>query len=185
MKIETDRLILRKLKASDWSDIMEGAGDYEVSKWTMNIPYPYSKRDAESFIKSTRKSWGASDYLFCLELKSEKKVIGMMGVENINAFNGTAVTGSWITRKYWRQGFITEAKIAINDFAFDTLKLRRLNSDAIVSNAASNATQLKVGYKLEGMKRKAGRSRASGKIHDLNIYGLLKEDWKKTRAKLI
>lgn len=80
---------------------------------------------------------------------------------------------------------MTEVKIAINDFAFNKLKLRRLNSIVFVENKASNATQLKMGYKLEGTLRKAGRSRASGKIHDENVYGLLKEDWKNVRVKII
>ena len=79
---------------------------------------------------------------------------------------------------------MTEAKIAVNDFAFNKLKLRKLNSDVFTENKASNATQLKMGYRLEGTRRKAARSKASGKIHDENIYGLLKEDWKKVRGKL-
>jgi RimJ/RimL family protein N-acetyltransferase len=54
-----------------------------------------------------------------------------------------------------------------------------------LDNKASNATQQKVGYKHEGVKRKAARSRGSGKIHDLNLYGLLKEDWKKARIRCL
>ena len=184
MKIETERLTIRKLKLSDWPDIVEGVGDLEVSKWTTNIPHPYSRVDAELFIRNTIKNWGKTSYSFCLELRSERKVIGMMSLENILNINGTGVTGSWINKKYWRQGFITEAKIAVNDFAFDTLKLRRLNSSAMVSNKASNATQLKVGYIHEGMQRKGCRSKATGKVHDINMYGLLKEDWKIARKKL-
>ncbi len=42
-----------------------------------------------------------------------------------------------------------------------------------------------MGYKLEGMQRKGIRSKATGKIHDVNMYGLLKKDWKKVRIELI
>jgi len=120
-----------------------------------------------------------------IELKTEKKVIGAIGIHRIDYFSGVGTTGSWINKKYWRNGFMTEAKIAVNDFAFNKLKLRKLNSDVFVENKASNATQNKMGYKLEGTRRKNERSKASGKIHDENIYGLLKEDWKKVRGKLI
>ena len=41
-----------------------------------------------------------------------------------------------------------------------------------------------MGYKLEGVQRKKIKTQATGKIHDLNIYGLLKEDWKKVRGRL-
>lgn len=125
------------------------------------------------------------DIIFCIELKSEKKVIGSIGLHKINAFNGTATTGSWINKKYWRQGYISEAKVAVNDFAFNTLKMRRLNSVILKSNNASNATQKKMGYRLEGVQRKAIKNKTTGKIYDTNLYGLLKEDWMKARKKLI
>lgn len=184
MKLETPRLILRKPKKSDWKDILEGAGDYAVSKMTKHIPYPYCKADAIWFIKKSIKDWAKTGYTFMIELKEENKVIGVMGLRSLNQFNGTASTGSWINKKYWRKGYITEAKIAANDFAFNKLKLRRLNSTVNTGNDASNATQKKMGYVFEGIQRKAAKSMASGKIHDLNIYGLLKQDWEKARKKL-
>ena len=184
MKIETERLILRKPKLSDWKDIVEGAGEYDVAKHTKNIPYPYSRADAEWFIKHSLKTWGDATYSFMIELKAEKKVIGVMGLRNVNPANGTASTGSWINKKYWRNGYITEAKIAVNDFAFDVLQLRRLNSTVNTNNKASNATQKKVGYVLEGMQRKGSKSKATGKITDLNMHGLLKADWKKAKKRL-
>lgn len=78
---------------------------------------------------------------------------------------------------------MTEAKIAVNDFAFNKLKLRRLNSQVYKENKASNATQKKMGYRLEGTQRKKEKTLSTGKIHDVNIYGLLKEDWSKARKK--
>jgi ribosomal-protein-alanine N-acetyltransferase len=187
MELETKRLILRKPKMNDWKDIVEGVGEYDVAKMLVRVPYPYKKKDAEDFIKRRIKKWkqkNLDDYLFFIELKSEKKIIGAVGVHRIDKFFRTGTTGFWINKKYWRNGYMTEAKIAINDFAFNKLKLRRLNSSVFKENKASNRTQLKMGYKLEGMKRKCAKSKASGKIHDENIYGLLKEDWGKIRPKL-
>jgi RimJ/RimL family protein N-acetyltransferase len=188
MKLETKRLILRKPKKSDWKDLVEGVGEMAVAKNIVPILHPYKKKDAIEFLNKTIKKWNnkkQDDYLFFIELKSEKKVIGAIGLHKVDRFNGTAETGSWINKKYQKRGYITEAKITVNDFAFNKLKLRRLNSPVFRDNKASNATQKKMGYKLEGTQRKESRSRATGKIHDTNIYGLLKEDWKKIRPKLI
>jgi RimJ/RimL family protein N-acetyltransferase len=151
----------------------------------MKIPHPYTRADAEWYINDSIKNWAKSGYAFVVELKEEKKLIGVMALSGIDFFNGTATTGSRINKKYWRKGYITEAKIAINDFAFDTLKLRRLTSTVNTRNKASIATQQKVGYVFEGIQRKASRSKATGKIYDLNLYGLLKEDWKAAKKKLI
>ncbi len=188
MKLETKRLILRKPRKSDWEDLVEGLSPLDVSKSMLSVPHPYNKKDAEIFIKKTIKNWNKKNqdnYVFFIELKSEKKVIGAMGLHKVNIFSGITETGSWINKKYWRNGYITEAKIRVNDFAFNKLKLRRLNSPVFTDNQASNATQKKMGYKLEGMQRKGIRSKATGKIHDVNMYGLLKKDWKKVRIELI
>jgi RimJ/RimL family protein N-acetyltransferase len=185
MQLETKRLILKKPRMSNWKDIVEGIGDYDVSKMLSSVPYPYKKKDAIEWINKFTKEWGNKSCPFLIELKSEKKVIGAIGIHKIDKFSGIGTTGSWINQKYWRMGYMTEAKIAVNDFAFNKLKLRRLNSDVFVGNKASNKTQIKMGYKLEGMQRKSKKSKASGKIHDVNMYGLLKEDWKKIRAKLV
>jgi len=188
MKLETKRLILRKPKMSDADDIAEGIGNYDVAKMLMKVPYPYTKKNAEDFIKKRIQKWkekDLDDYLFMIELKSEKKVIGAIGVHRIDFFNGVGTTGSWINKKYWRNGYMTEAKIVVNDFVFSKLKLRRIESNIFIENKASGATQKKMGYKFEGMKRKCAKSKASGKIHDENIWGLLKEDWVKARKKLV
>ena len=57
IKLKTKRLILRKPKISDWKDIVEGIGDLEVSRTMGSISYPYTKKDAEGWIKyATKKS---------------------------------------------------------------------------------------------------------------------------------
>lgn len=185
MQLETKRLILRKPKLSDWKDIAEGIGNYDVSKMLTNVPYPYGKSDAIKWIAKSIKEWGKKSYPFFIELKSEKKVIGCMDIHHIDNQFKIGSTGSWINKKYWRNGYITEAKIVANDFAFNKLKLKRLNSNIFSDNLASNATQQKMGYKFEGKRRKCVGSKASGKIHDENMYGLLKEDWKIARKKIV
>lgn len=187
MELKTKRLILRKPKLNDWKDLVEGIGEYDVAKMLVKVPHPYSRKDAEVYIRKVIKRWKKkdnNDYSFFIELKSEKKVIGAITIRIIDPISKVGETGSWINKKYWRNGYMTETKIAVNDFAFNKLKLKRLESPVFKDNKASNATQLKMGYKLEGMRRKSKISLASGKTHDENIYGLLKQEWKERRKKL-
>lgn len=188
MQLETKRLILRKHKKGDWKDLVEGIGNYDVAKMLATVPYPYTKKDAEEYIQKRNKKWKekpVTDYDFAIELKSEKKLIGAIGLHKINFFHGVGTTGSWINKKYWRNGYNTEAKIAINDFAFNKLGLRRIESGAFPNNKASNAVQLYIGYKFEGIKRHNIKCLATGKINSENMYGLMKEEWKKKRPILI
>src|SRR3989339_394111 len=129
--LRTERLILREPKLSDWKDLVEGIGNFEVAKHLVGPPYPYKKKDAEWWIKKKikeAKEKEKTSYTFFIELKSAKKLIGVIDLMKIDRVNGLSETGSWINRKYQRRGYITEAKIAVNEFAFNKLKLRRLES---------------------------------------------------------
>jgi [ribosomal protein S5]-alanine N-acetyltransferase len=185
MRIETERLILREPKMSDWKDLVEGLNNLNMSKNLTPIPYPYTKKLAIDYLKKcTGDKSKNKDYKFYIELKNEKKVIGAIDLLHVNKFQGTAETGSWINEKYQKKGYITEAKIAANEFAFNILKLRKLFSPVFTTNEASNATQKRMGYKLEGTLKKHSKCLATGEIHDNNMYGLLKEDWKKVLPKI-
>lgn len=187
MKLETKRLILRKPRMIDWKDNLEGLNDIKVSKSLANVPFPYSKGDAKSWIKKCIKEWDKKDksnYRFFIELKPEKKVIGAIDILHFKKNHKICETGSWVSRRYWRKGYIMEAKIAVNEFAFNGLKVRKMETGAYKDNKASNAVQIAMGYKFEGCKRKHHISKSTGKIQDENFYGLLKEDWKKKLPKL-
>ncbi len=170
---------------SDWKDIMEGAGDLNISRRTLTIPHPYKKSHAIKWLKESIKKWDSKKaYAFLIELKEERKIIGTIGLMHINLDSRTAETGSWINKKYQKKGYITEAKIAANNFAFNKLKLRKLNSSVFSDNKASNNVQRKVGYKLEGIRKKHLITSLTKEIKDENLYGLFKEDWKKKLPKL-
>jgi ribosomal-protein-alanine N-acetyltransferase len=188
MQLETKRLILRRPKLSDWKNILEGIKDLEVAKNLATVPHPYKKKDAISFIKRNIKKWKKrkkDGYTFVIELKSEKKVIGVTSIVGISYEDRKATTGSWINKKYWRRGYILEAKIPILDFAFNKLKLRKIETAAFVSNNASNSMSQKLGFKKEGTKRKTIICKANGKIYDEKIYGLLKEEWINIRPRVV
>jgi hypothetical protein len=67
MKLETERLILREPKISDWKDIVEGLSDVEIAKNLIKVKYPYTKRDAlENIISKNGKRKKRKIILFIL-----------------------------------------------------------------------------------------------------------------------
>lgn len=183
IKLETKRLVLREWNKKDVEDLIEGLNNIEVSKWLAFVPYPYTAMDAEKWIEfcneNAKKGERRSSYDFAIELKSEKKVIGGVSLDKINKFQGTAGGGIWINAKYQTQGYGTEAFGKRIDFAFNNLKLRRLENGFFEGNSSSFKMQEKFGYKIEGMRRKAFICMANGEIMDEYITGLLKDEWKK------
>lgn len=180
MKLKTKRLILRNLKKGDEKDILENVNDLEVSRYLAVVPYPYTLDDAKWFVNHcSEKSRESPRKNYDFGVEFEGKIMGVISLSKVDLTNGVATFGLWLGKKYWRKGFMSEAAEALFDFAFDKLKLRRINSGAYVKNSASVNLHQKLGFVKEGLRRKGHIAKSTGKIHDEIIFGLLREDWKR------
>jgi ribosomal-protein-alanine N-acetyltransferase len=184
MKIETKRLILREWKKSDAKDLTAILNNIKVSKWLIMVPYPYTRKNAHRDILDSikrRKQKNRENYNLAIELKKEKKLIGEAELVTVDKFQGKAEVDSWLGEKYWKNGYAKEALEAILKFSFDKLKLRRVEARRFEDNFRSKKLLEKFGFKKEGIKRKAAKSKADGKIKDEIIYSLLKEEWNRIK----
>ncbi len=57
--LKTERLLLRRFRADDASEVRKLAGNENVSKMTLNIPFPYKPGMAEEWISSHHENWVA------------------------------------------------------------------------------------------------------------------------------
>lgn len=182
MKLKTERLILRNPVINDVEDLVEGLNDIQISESLGFIPHPYTKKDALEWIeknldRENEKEGLRKEYDFAIELKSEKKLVGVVMLDSVDYFHGSARIGYWVNKNYWEQGIVTEANRKVLNFAFNKLNLRRVHLSAYVESEASNRVAKKLGFTLEGTLRQSHRTKATGKIHDTNTYGLLREEF--------
>src|SRR5690554_2974462 len=91
---------------------------------------------------------------FCVELKSNHKVIGGMSISAISKLNGTSGGGIWINENFHGKGYGREAFAEKIRFSFEELGLRKLENGFFDGNEASKSLQEKFGYKIEGKRRK-------------------------------
>jgi len=173
MRIVTERLILRPPILSDAGDIVENVNNLRVSRYLARVPYPYTKKDARIFIKLAKK-----EPQFGIILKSSGKLIGAIGLMNVNDFIKRADIGYWLGEKYWGQGLGTEALHALVKYSFKKLKLVRLQAGAAVENKASAKLLKKAGFTKEGLRRQSMRAKSTCKWHDTYHFGLLRSDVK-------
>src|SRR5690554_3346666 len=92
MKLETDRLIIRNWQEQDIGDLMEGLNNFNISKWLAAVPYPYLEENAVQWLKYCLKNDmenNKNGFEFCIELKSNHKVIGGISISAISKLNGT------------------------------------------------------------------------------------------------
>lgn len=73
-----------------------------------------------------------------------------------NVRRGVASTGTlgyWVAERYAGQGYATQAVEALCRYAFETLKLHRIEAACVPDNAASRTVLLRAGFELEGRAR--------------------------------
>jgi RimJ/RimL family protein N-acetyltransferase len=116
MELYTQRLILRQYTKDDKETLIKLLNDKEVSKWTERIPFPYTEKHANWWIDKGSKT----RYVFAVTSNKNSALIG-----NVN-ITAKGEIGCWIGRKYWKQGFATEAISRMKKFGFEELKLGKI-----------------------------------------------------------
>lgn len=154
-----------------------------MSRWLTGVPHPYSEENAKSWLdrckRLSEQGPERSGFEFAIELKSERKVIGGVSLIRIHRFHGTAGGGLWLNARYHGQGYGTEAFSERTRFAFEDLGLRRLDNGCFVGNDASFKLQQRLGFKVEGERKKAFRCMADGQLKDECVVALLRDEWEK------
>jgi len=183
-KVQSERLILRKMKLSDAKRVQYLAGDIQIYKTTLTIPHPYEDGVAESWIKRHQENYQKRRALvFAIEIKNSKIVIGAISLM-FERFNKCEV-GYWIGKEYWNQGYCSEACTALIDFAFTNLELNKIVGKHLAINGASGKVMKKCGMKKEG--ELLDDVIKDSRYHDVFIWGIRYEDWlnnKKTSNKI-
>ncbi len=149
--IETDRLILREIRTTDTDSMFELDSDPEVHKYIDNAPVTSKKQIKEviSYIKKQYRDNGIGRWV--VVRKADNKFIGWAGLkienENINGHGKHIDLGFRIMKKYWGNGYATEAAQAWIDYAFNTMKVATVCALVEKANSASINVLEKIGMK--------------------------------------
>lgn len=92
----------------------------------------------------------------------------------------SAELGYVLTKAAWGHGYATEAARAVLTWAYATLPLNRVQSEADTRNPASARVLEKLGFVLEGTLRED--CVVDGVTSDSWVYGLLRRDWEAAGA---
>ncbi len=163
---------LRPVSRADIPTLLRWVNDPEVRDFVLGT-FPWTEKMEEDWFDKLGKD--ESKVTLVIETK-EGKAIGTMGIHNINWVSRTGTTGAMIGEKdCWGQGYGTDAKLVLLQYAFDTLNLFRIRSDVIGFNDRSVRYSLRCGYKVEGTRPKDIFKR--GQYWDRIELGVFREDW--------
>jgi ribosomal-protein-alanine N-acetyltransferase len=181
IRIESENLILRPLRMTDyaaWSELRRQSRDF-LTPWEPTWPRNALSRSAfRSRVRRNnyeiRQDLG---YSLVLIRRSDKALLGGITLSNIR--RGVAQTGTlgyWIGQPYARQGYMTEALMAVIGYAAQQLRLHRLEAACLPTNVPSQRLLAKCGFVEEG--RADGYLRINGVWHDHLLFGLVLDSWR-------
>ena len=175
--LETERLILRRMKPSDLADVFDYAKRSEVSEFLLWYPHDelaFTRRYLK--IVDTKYKRGEF-YDWAVVNKADGKVIGTAGFTRFDIFNNTGEIGYVLNSEYWGRGLAAEASRAVITFGFEVLGLRRIEAKYMIENTSSRRVAEKCGMSEEGILRESVY--AKGKYVDVAVASILSDEYKK------
>ena len=171
MNLYSDNLILRLFAIDDAKRVRELAGDYDIAKTTLHIPYPYPEDAAETWIKRTHEAAEkGSLYAFAVVRELDSELLGAISLGIVPEYK-RAELAYWMGKPYWGHGYTTEAASRLVKFGFEELDLNRIYAFAFSTNPASSRVMQKIGMTYEGTLVQHVRKR--DEYYDLVAYGIL------------
>ena len=175
----TPRLILRPFQLADAADMFEYSSDSANLEFIF-LPHRSIEETclslANNFMKSPLGKWA-------IELKDEKKMIGVLHFIKISEKNHSAEVGYVLNKAYWRQGLLTEALRTLTELSFEEFGLKSLELLIDVENVASKRVAEKSGYQL--IKVFKAKNQYTGIIRKFEKYELNVLSWDRMTEYLV
>ncbi len=173
-----ERIILRDQNADDLDAMHQWLGDPETSRflsWATRSKEETLLQLAEGIREQSKAD--RQKYYLTMVLKGEGTVIGDAGLEvkGRGPGGGEGEIGYFLMKRYWGQGYATEAARLIVDYGFSHLGLHRIIATCLAANAASEHVMQKCGMVKEGVLRRSDFR--LGEWQDRLIYSILREEW--------
>jgi ribosomal-protein-serine acetyltransferase len=103
------------------------------------------------------------------------EIAGSLGVVHFNREHRRCELGYWLRQDLQGRGIMAKALSGFIEFLFKNKAQNRLEILVIPKNERSRAVAMRLGFQSDGVMRKA--LQLYGSFHDVEIFGLLKEDW--------
>lgn len=180
--LETTRLQLREIVASDAPALFKIHSDAETMQWFGVDPITELAEAVK--IASLFASWFAANtgFRWGLERRDDGRLLGTCGLFRWNKSWHNCVIGFELARDCHGHGYMREAVDAIVEYGFEEMALNRIQAETHPDNVASSGLVTRIGFKFEGVHRK--QAFWGNQFHDLNCYALLQEEWSQGQSKV-
>lgn len=163
--IESNRLLVREWSESDATDLFE-------VKQKSNYFIDYLKFSTVHDSLDAIKIWKEYQEMYPVILKETGKLIGVVGLVDINRYKGYRELEVHICDKYNDVGYVTEAHKLILDYGFNELELLVAFAYCGCDEEILKQAMIKTGFVYEGTLRRFGRD-----MSDRMRYSIIKDEY--------
>lgn len=178
MILETPRLILRDYESNDLSDYFKLKSCNKVWDNSTFIPIN-TENQAKEMLELLIDNRNNGNYAFmALYEKDTNEFIGEAGIISYNPYANRCAVGYNLLPKYWNKGYATEVTKELIKFAFESLKVERIEALVILNNTPSCKVLEKSGMVLEGILRNFNRCESG--YRNVGYYAMISSDYFKS-----
>jgi ribosomal-protein-alanine N-acetyltransferase len=134
--LTTGRLTLRQLAITDEQEIFSLRSDSEINQY-LDRPLSTSLDDARNFINKVNENIGKNDSLYwAITLTDNNILVGTICLFGFDQF-GNCEIGYELLTKFQGQGIMKEAAKKVIEYAFNTIKVQKMEAFLHRDNQAS------------------------------------------------
>ncbi len=175
VKLETERLILRRLTLEDADQMYENwANDDRVTEfltWPTHKDKEITKKVLGMWVKEYENE---NFYQWGIELKETGELIGTISAVNTIDNVKTVEIGYCIGYNYWGKGYVPEALRELMNFFNKEVGYKRIEGTHCIENPKSGRVFEKCGFEFEGILRKRTKDK-NGIMCDVKMYSFIFE----------
>jgi len=160
VELHTKNLIIKKPSEKHLKSLIKELNNWNISKWLIEVPYPYTVDDAKYWVKKSKQD----QYSFNIYLKN--KLIGGLSLSNQRE-NSKWELGYWIGEEYWGNGYAIEACENLISYFFSNTNNSIIYASHMKDNIKSKKIIIKLGFNLISSGKKFSISR-NEMVEDLN-----------------
>jgi ribosomal-protein-serine acetyltransferase len=146
-----------------------------LREWMPWLDNTISAEDERSFIKRSRAQFANNEGM-AAGIWFQGKLAGGIGFNRIHPVNRLTDIGYWLSADCQGKGLVTRSCRALLDYAFNELKLNRVEIYAATGNRKSRAIPERLGFVQEGILRQ--REWLYDHYVDIVIHSMLADEWR-------
>ncbi|WP_395751541.1 GNAT family N-acetyltransferase [Prosthecobacter sp.] len=173
----TPEIHLSAITMADAEDINAHLRDYEVSRYTLLIPHPYTLAMAHEWIAiiADDVQRNGRETIWAIRESSGRMIgavelhVGSAGKQHVSEI------GYWLAKSHWGRGIMTAVVKAVAERGFRELGVRRITAPIFAPNVGSARVLEKSGFVVEAPLLRLAYHR-DGQFYDGRLYALVREE---------